>query len=121
MTMVARPLTLIACSRPEAATPARATVSEVGQQPPEHLADAPLPAPQQTDLLPIATIRCYPTNSRRGHQHGHLDPLPAATMWAMTSRDGQQLVEIAVAQPATIRTTGALAAEVSAGCVPIAL
>jgi hypothetical protein len=42
-------------------------------------------------------------------------------MWAMTSRDGQQLVEIAVAQPATIRTTGALAAEVSAGCVPIAL
>jgi hypothetical protein len=42
-------------------------------------------------------------------------------MWAMTSRDGQQLVEIAVAQPATIRTTGALAAEVRAGCVPVAL
>jgi hypothetical protein len=42
-------------------------------------------------------------------------------MWAMTSRDGQQLVEIAVAQPATIRTTGDLAAAVRAGCVPVAL
>jgi hypothetical protein len=71
--------------------------------------------------FPLPPSRCYPTNSRRGHQHGHLDPLPAATMWAMTSRDGQQLVEIAVAQPATIRTTGALAAEVSAGSVPVAL
>jgi hypothetical protein len=65
--------------------------------------------------------RRYPTNSRRGHQHSHLDPFAAATTWAMTSRDGQQLVEIAVAQPATIRTTGDLAAAVRAGCVPVAL
>jgi hypothetical protein len=42
-------------------------------------------------------------------------------MWAMTSRDGQQPVEIAVAQPATIQTTGDLAAAVRAGCVPVAL
>lgn len=42
-------------------------------------------------------------------------------MWAMTSRDGQQLVAIAVASPATIRTTGDLAAAVRAGCVPVAL
>jgi hypothetical protein len=121
MTMVARPLTLIACSRPEAATPARATVGEVSQQPPEHLADAPLPAPQQTDLLPIATIPGATDQQPKGHQHCHLDPLPAAAMWAMTSRNGQQLVEIAVAQPATIRTTGDLAAAVRAGCVPVAL
>src|SRR4029453_7106990 len=55
-TVVARPLTLIAYSRPEAATPARATLGEAGQQPPENLGDAPLPAPQRIDLLPIATI-----------------------------------------------------------------
>jgi hypothetical protein len=42
-------------------------------------------------------------------------------MWAMTSRDGQQLVAIAVASPARIRTTGDLAAAVRAGCVPVAL
>jgi len=48
-------------------------------------------------------------------------PFAAATMWSMTSRDGQQVVEIAVAQPATIRTTGDLAAAVRAGCVPVAL
>ena len=120
MTVVARPLTLIACSRPEAATPARATVGQVGQQPPEHLADAPLPAPQQTDLLPIATSPALPDQQPRGHQHSHLDPFAAAIMWVMTSRDGHQLVEIAVAQPATIRTTGDLAAAVRAGCVPVA-
>src|SRR5215218_842156 len=42
-------------------------------------------------------------------------------MWTMTSRDGQQLVAIAIASPATIRTTGDLAAAVRAGCVPVAL
>ena len=48
-------------------------------------------------------------------------PFAAAAMWAMTSRDGQQLVAIAIASPATIRTTGDLAAAVRAGCVPVAL
>ena len=65
--------------------------------------------------------RLCPSHSQQGQWHGHLDPLPAAAMWAMTSRDGQQLVAIAVASPATIRTTGDLAVAVRAGCVPVAL
>jgi hypothetical protein len=79
--------------------------------------------PRSPSKVPIRLrpSRLCPTNSRRGHQHGHLDPLPAAAMWAMTSRDGQQLVAIAVASPATIRTTGDLAAAVRGGCVPVAL
>jgi hypothetical protein len=40
-----------------------------------------------------------PSNCQQGHEHGHLGLFPAAVMWAMTSRDGQQLVAIAVAQP----------------------
>jgi hypothetical protein len=61
ITVVARPLTLIACSRPEAATPARATLGEAGQQPPERLLIAPLPAPQPTDDAdPVAAIPALP-------------------------------------------------------------
>ena len=53
---------------------------------------------------PMVPIRLWPSrrcpsNSQQGHEHGYLGPLPAAAMWAMTSRDGQQLVAIAVAQP----------------------
>jgi hypothetical protein len=71
--------------------------------------------------FPLPPSPALPDQQPKRHQDGHLDPLPAAAMWAMTSRDGQQLVEIAVAQPATIRTTGDLAAAVRAGCVPVAL
>ena len=56
MTVVTRALTLIACSRPEAATPGRATLGETGQEPPEDLAHKPIPAAQPTDILPIAAI-----------------------------------------------------------------
>jgi hypothetical protein len=68
MTVVARPLTLIACSRPEAATPARATLGEAGQQPPEHLLTAPLPAPQPIDDAdPVAAIPALPEQGPAGH------------------------------------------------------
>jgi hypothetical protein len=66
MTVVARPLTLIASSRPEAATPAKATLGEAGQQPPEHLPNEPLPTPQPTDGAdPVAAIPTLPSNSQQ--------------------------------------------------------
>jgi hypothetical protein len=49
--------------------------------------------------FPLPPSPARPSNCQQGHEHGHLDPFPAAVMWAMTSRDGQQLVAIAVAQP----------------------
>src|SRR4029453_12654408 len=71
--------------------------------------------------FPLPPSSALPDQKPKGSSARSPRPFAATTMWAMTSRDGQQLVEIAVAQPATIRTTGDLAAAVRAGCVPVAL
>jgi hypothetical protein len=72
MTVVARPLTLIACSRPEAATPARATLGEAGQQPPERLLTAPLPAPQLADPKEFSAAGWAVSVAYAGHPWKHV-------------------------------------------------
>jgi hypothetical protein len=107
---------------PEAATPARATLGEAGQQPPEHLPRAAT----STAADRWCRSGCgHPGSARatasRGHEHGHLDPcrppscgrgpLGTASSWLLSPSPS----------PARIRTTGDLPRAVRAGCAPVAV
>ena len=85
---------------PRGRHPARATLGDARQESYQRTWQASRCQHRSRPMMPFTSQppRLWPRNSREG-QHGHIDPLPAAVIWAKTSGNGQQLVEITVAQP----------------------